>query len=528
MKTKYIYLAAAALVAVPAFAQETYLDTKLVENDLNGTARYVGMGGAMEALGADISTISTNPAGLGLFRKSQVTLSGGLLMQTGAKKRFEYDGVTGNIGGKKDNLSFDQVGLVWAIKMENHSMLNLAFQYRKSRNFDQLLNAFGNLGGASQSKLAALKYAEVQDLKKRGYASDAKYIWNAVDENFASALGTGAQGLNYLDGKSYLFGQYQKGYIGEYDFSASGNINDRVYLGLTVGIHDVNYRSNSYYTENYQQGSYGESWEELRMDGTGYDVKLGVIFCPIEASPFRIGGYVNSPIFYDLDTRGTADLRITDPASPAAPNYVDKSNGATNDFRVNTPWKFGLSLGHTVGNFLAFGATYEFADYSRIDNRYKTGEGWDYYDGYYETSASDKLMNEHTRQTLKGVSTLKLGLEFKPVSAFALRVGYNYVSPMFETSGFRDAAVASDGSRTATSTDYTNWKATNRLTLGMGYSFKSFFADLAYQYSSTKGDFYPVGNQYLSKAYNNTVTTPAATNVKNDRHQLLMTLGYRF
>lgn len=101
MKTKYIYLAAAVLVAVPAFAQETYLDTKLVENDLNGTARYVGMGGAMEALGADISTISTNPAGLGLFRKSQVTLSGGLLMQTGAKKRFEYDGVTGNIGGKK-------------------------------------------------------------------------------------------------------------------------------------------------------------------------------------------------------------------------------------------------------------------------------------------------------------------------------------------------------------------------------------------------------------------------------------------
>ncbi len=44
------------------------------------------------------------------------------------------------------------------------------------------------------------------------------------------------------------------------------------------------------------------------MDGTGYDVKLGVIVRPIEASPFRIGGYVNSPIFYDLDTRGTADL----------------------------------------------------------------------------------------------------------------------------------------------------------------------------------------------------------------------------
>lgn len=62
------------VLALPMAAQETYQNTRLLGNDLNGTARYVGMGGAMEALGADISTISTNPAGLGLFRKGQVTL----------------------------------------------------------------------------------------------------------------------------------------------------------------------------------------------------------------------------------------------------------------------------------------------------------------------------------------------------------------------------------------------------------------------------------------------------------------------
>ena len=67
---------AAALLALPAAAQETYENTKLVGNDLNGTARYVGMGGAMEALGADISTISSNPAGIGLFRHSTVNVSG--------------------------------------------------------------------------------------------------------------------------------------------------------------------------------------------------------------------------------------------------------------------------------------------------------------------------------------------------------------------------------------------------------------------------------------------------------------------
>ena len=58
------------MLTLTATAQETYQDATLLRPELNGTARYVGMGGAMEALGADISTISTNPAGIGLFRHS--------------------------------------------------------------------------------------------------------------------------------------------------------------------------------------------------------------------------------------------------------------------------------------------------------------------------------------------------------------------------------------------------------------------------------------------------------------------------
>ena len=71
-------LLALGMVSLPMAAQETYQDTKLMENELNGTARYVGMGGAMEALGADLSTMQSNPAGIGLIRKSQFALSGGL------------------------------------------------------------------------------------------------------------------------------------------------------------------------------------------------------------------------------------------------------------------------------------------------------------------------------------------------------------------------------------------------------------------------------------------------------------------
>lgn len=70
---KHILFASALVASMSATAQETYQDTKLAASQLTGTARYVGMGGAMEALGADISTISTNPAGVGLFRKNQIS-----------------------------------------------------------------------------------------------------------------------------------------------------------------------------------------------------------------------------------------------------------------------------------------------------------------------------------------------------------------------------------------------------------------------------------------------------------------------
>ncbi len=518
MKTKYVIMAALGLVAVPAAAQETYQDTKMVQNELNGTARYVGMGGAMEALGADISTISSNPAGIGLFRRRQINVSGGLVAQSGADTKFSYDNLLTQIDGNKTNASFDQVGFVWAQRTGNHSYLNLAFNYHKSRNFDQLLNAFGQLGGVSQGKLSAMKYQYAKE-----HADDASGIWNGVDENFLNAYGTDADGHMYWnDGKSYLFGQYQKGYIGTYDFNISGNINDRIYLGATMGFHDVNYRGNSYYVEKYANGSYNESWEALKIDGSGFDIKVGAIFRPVESSPFRIGAYINSPVFYDLTVKGAADL------TPNGDRTKDQGQASNYDFKLNTPWKFGLSLGHTVGNSLALGMTYEYSDYGSIDNRVKDGDYYDsWYGDYYETSSSDANMNDHTKTNLKGVSTLKLGVEYKPVANFSLRAGYNYVSPIFEKNAFRDGTVASYGSAVATSTDYTNWKSTNRLTLGLGYQAKQFSVDLAYQYTSTSGDFYPFGNEYLAYGYKETAT-PNATDVKFNRHQLLVTLGYRF
>jgi hypothetical protein len=473
----------------------------------------------MEALGADISTISTNPAGLGLFRSSQITVSGGLVAQGGATTNPSFGSIETSINGNKTNASFDQIGLVYAMRTARDSYMNFGFNYHKSRNFDQILTAANSLSYASQNKLSSVKYPIADN-----------YSWNAVDANYQKLMApvtdaSGNQvGMDYLDGTAYVFGQYQKGYIGEYDFNISGNIKDIVYLGLTFGLHDVNYRSNSYYTENLEMNTTAESWEDLRIDGTGFDVKLGAIFRPIPNSPFRIGAYIHTPTFYDLTLSAANDITMADQSGSA-----DQGQQAAYDFRVNTPWKFGVSLGHAIGKTLALGATYEYADYGSIDNRVKDGDYYDYWDGsYYSSSYSDDAMNRHTENTLKGVSTLKLGAEYKVTDQLALRVGYNYLSPMFNKDGYRDGSISSPGSAYATSTDYTNWESTNRFTFGLGYTVKKFFVDLAYQYSQTDGKFYPFMSYYSDAASPSASNIADAVNVSNKRHQALLTLGYRF
>lgn len=158
--------------------------------------------------------------------------------------------------------------------------------------------------------------------------------WTAVDANYAgynNNSGKYVPGLLYIDddrigyeeANKYLFGQYQHGYVGTYDFNVSGSVNNQVWLGLTVGIHDVHYNSNSIYSEDFVDGNYMKSYEQLKITGSGFDVKAGVIFRPVKDSPFRIGAYVNSPIFYDLKLAGDHDLTIAGKYTPES--YTDAS-----------------------------------------------------------------------------------------------------------------------------------------------------------------------------------------------------------
>ena len=517
------FLAAMSFTAVAAFGQETYENTNLVENDLNGTARYVGMGGAMDALGADISTIGTNPAGIGLFRKSQVTGTFGLVSQQDAESFSP---------GKKTNLSFDQVGFVYSTRSGTKSFLNFAFNYHKSRNFNQILSASDRLVDASQNKLTynKLRSELLYEFNNQGVPLEDRMVvsHNQLDNIYYHNLIKADDGYGYYNATGYDFNKAMRGYIGEYDVNLSGNINDRVYLGVTLGLHDVHYKGYSEYAEDMEQNRDNIEWlgvaDEREITGTGFDVKLGAIFRPIEDSPFRIGVSVATPTWYDLNTSNYT--YITD-------GQVDKGNGESYDFKLYTPWKFGLSLGHTIGNSLAIGAVYEYADYSSMDTRVIDGGYYDWYGDYIDESSSDRHMNRHTERTLKGVSTVKLGMELKPDPSIAVRFGYNYVSPMFKKDGFKDGTLQSEGSYYASSTDYVNWESTNRITCGIGYNVGNMSFDVAYQYSAQNGQFHPFMDSWgefdnCDGTYENITNYADAVKVSNKRHQLLFTMGYKF
>ena len=543
---KILSIMTAAMLGTAVSAQETYDNAQLATKDLNGTARYVGMGGAMEALGADLSTIGTNPAGIGMFRRSMVAGSFGFNSQQDAKS-------FGN--ANKTNMSFDQAGFVYSMRSGRHSMLNFGFNYTKSKNFDQILTAAGRLNNASQNKLSAMKNANgvytLQDknnglVSNSGAYSQADYLYSNVlfnhydannpnDPNNATLTDKGVivnqtTGLPvYYNATGYDFGRSTTGYIGQYDFNVSGNSNDRFYWGFTVGIYDVHYNSSSLYSESLVDGdkAIGDVAmnDERKITGTGFDVKAGLIFRPAEESPFRIGLYVHTPTWYDLTTRNYTVLN----------NNTNEAYGSTErgkssesyDFKFYTPWRFGVSLGHTVGNYLALGATYEYADYTTNDIRVNDGGEVDYWGNYYETSSRDEAMKQNIKNSLKGVHTVKLGMEFKPEKNFAVRLGYNYQSAMYNKNGFKDGSLESYGTYYASTTDYTNWKDTHRFTAGVGYNYGKFSFDLAYQYSQTNGDFYPFMS-YVDNSEPKYDNVCDAVKVSNKRNQLLFTVGYKF
>lgn len=503
MKTLKIHLLLSALVGMAgtAYAQDSYDAQTMANSDLNGTARFVAMGGALGALGGDISVMSTNPAGMAMYRKSDAAITiSELFTDKGAMDHDSY------------RMSLDQAGVVIAFDMNNPTSrglqyVNFGVNYKKKRNFfTNQLTDLRNLDGFSQTwQIADLcnmadyngYWGTMADMSASSRNHDGilnEFIVSDVDGEGNPYEYTEYVGAN---GSNAYFERCTYGANVQADINLSFNISDRFFFGASMGVYDIDYSRESFYQEYGTDGNFYDFTNWYKTKGDGFDVKLGFICRPVEDSPFRFGVTIHTPTWYRMTDANGSTLYYND-------EFVTTATNPEYDYNYRTPWLLGVSLGHTVGNFFAIGAEYEYQDMSSAKYSEIGYEDYDYF----------RNINKITKKTLKAQHTFKIGAEFKPVDEFSVRLGYNYVSSPFEKDAFR--TIGYDGYYTET--DWVNWGAINRFTFGLGYRFKGGYFDLAYQYQGQKGDFY---------AFDNGVEFQP-TQIENNRSQVMATLGFRF
>ena len=527
MKKNIVLLMFGLLTTLAINAQTIYDGVNLSAKDLNGTARFVGMGGAMGALGGDISTINTNPAGIGIYRSSEVNATFGFSSYaTGS----DYQG--NQLKSKATFGDLDNLGFVLSTQYSTQKILryiNFGFNYQRVKSFNRNMQMKGNLGDFSQTFYMANQAYGITDWNNSYTNSEIGWLYvpykvNGVqvkDVNGQLMYVTPGDYVGMYSGADVVFKSQERGGIDALDFNVSLNLSDRFYLGMTVSAYTVDYSKYSIYGEDYRNDEWYKLQTWSKIEGAGFDIKLGAIFRPVETLPLRIGLAVHTPTFYDLSYKTSAvlDADVWNylaienegkvPADAIGQYTIDTydkvGDDMTRKFHLETPWTYNLSLGYTVGSSLALGAEYEYKDYSTM----LFDDGSNFYDGY-------QFENETTNM-LKGTSTIRLGAEYKVIPQMALRLGYNYCSTIFEDNAYKNLPINS----IQTDTDFTNTESLSNYTLGIGYRGSMFYADLAYKLTAFKAKFYPFdtfdGESLVQ-----------ATKLNNTRNQVLLTLGVRF
>lgn len=519
-------------VAFAAQAQDTYTNERITNNssDVIGTARYVGMGGALGALGADISVISWNPAGIGLYRKNDIALTFG---GTWGKSYIAEE--------HRGKATFDQIGFVYNMPIDSETCpyVNFSFNFQKKINFNYNFYADNpNLGGLSQlDQLAELtEFDEGWQNNLTGLALENGFFGKTSQGNFPY----NKYGLSLRN----FYTHHSEGSLMAFDFNLSTNINNRAFLGLTVGVDKMRYIGSNFYGEDDMNGSDKyDLYNDTHITGTGINVKLGTIIRPFENSPFRVGFVVETPTWYRLRNSTTFYMKR---GSNYGNTYTDEWENLDRNknplkFNIRSPWKVRTSVGSTIGTSFAWDVDYEYAAYAGTSMGYP--DYIDEWDGSTSGNTKDVAMNQHTRDNLRGTHTLRVGLEANATKNLAFRLGYNLSTSAYEKNiSYDQYNLNSAAMDFTTSTSYMRMGATNILTLGVGYRAKNFYVDLAYKIRNQKADFYAFDTNFANSVDGDPVfleldiknktnladRTIDPVNVDLTRHAVTCTLGFKF
>ena len=537
------------------FAQGNEIDAYNISNTgLGGTARSISMGGAFGALGGDLSVISSNPAGLGIYRSSEIS---GTLDFSVSNTSTNWSGLSTN--KSKAHLAPNNFGVELYFPTSSGGIRNwnLGFSYNRVKNFNRnysmenngqpfsissyiatrATNAFEDGNGYSGIPEYDLLYEKgVYDpynnsglgghwLSILGYESGMHdNMVNGTDGVYQSSFGeidkNSGRWKAYSPGKSFL-SVAESGAIDEYNLGFGMNISDFMFFGASVSVMDINYKYRSGYEEFFDKDNgkkdnlYLNNW--LNTEGTAASVNVGVI---MNLQMLRLGVAYNSPRWYDLtdyyDAHGGTYNSAYIDEDPMMENSTPENSYSEYQFRTPEKWIFSGAV--ILGRSALISADYEIMNYGKM--KYSVDK---YLNGSLVQATNDYINEDYTL-----AHTFKIGAEIKINPQFAVRAGYMIqTSPMRNQLANNKMEVLPNGTIphfTVTS------NPTNYYTAGAGYRFTpNIYMDMACVFRYNSSDAYAFSNTYYNEPKYDIVpitSAPATLTTKDIR--MVFTLGYKF
>ena len=520
------------------FAQGNEIDAFTLSNtELGGTARSMAMGGAFGALGGDLSVIGNNPAGLGIYRSSEVS---GTLDVSRINTSTDWSGISTDQGKSLFTPTNFAFSLYFPTGSGGVQSWSFGFSYNRLKNFKRSFqmqnrgqeysmadfaawrasNAFGYGKGITLDELTLRdsydpynnNFLSGEWLPILGYESGMYDHFAGGANEYQSAFGRESSGQWQIDSPtSSSLRMNENGYMDEYNIGFVLNISDFFFLGASILVTDMDYRLSSFYDDEF---SYNNGKDYLYLDnrlntkGTGVSANIGVI---TNLEMIRLGVAYNSPRLYDLTdyygAKGGTDIRSFD-----VPKMDDQTpDNSYSEYRFRSPDKWIFSGAFIFGQSALISADYELTDYRKMLFSDRDGRA------VYET-------NDYIDEDYTWGHTIKLGAEIKPSRQFALRAGYAMqTSPMREHLSNNDVEVLPAG----TVPHFTTLsKPTHYITAGVGFRFSpNFYMDMTWVYRYNNSNAYAFSNTY-NRSTVDVYSTPAKLLTKTTR--LALTLGYKF
>lgn len=583
MRTKIGAISVMLALGIQAYGQSAMGSYNLAQPDMKGTARYMGMAGAFGALGGDLTAISQNPGGIGVYRSSDIGFTLDLDLQSSNTREMALNqGGNWQPFGQKYSINktkflLNNIGAVFTLKLSNDVLpnLNFGFTYNKGASFNRTYG--GNFNSLQNSMSNYIAYTSEYDeiSEPEVWWNDNINPWNPGGDYYAAPWmnilayqagivnpdaspsgGTDWYGLwqEYMNHPgttgSGSFLMNEQGGTNDFNIVLGGNLYDKLYWGMNFQISNINYRLNSYWSEYLDNALYYSgvskdleignfNWDyngAYTMSGTGFSYQLGLIFKPVQA--LRLGFSFHTPTWYSLKEEFYGQINTHEPGKSFLTMANDGIPGYTN-YNMRTPWKILASVAGVVGNKLILSFDYEWANYGKsrfyeptyYDGSFYDGPYWDWYSatragevryGYIDYGNPYADINSAISTYYRSTNTFRFGVEFKPINALSIRAGYSHVTSPISKETLDNYWYVDTSSL---SPSYRLDQATNYITCGLGYRSGHFYVDLAYVYKHMTSDYHAYTNYPVVSSYDG-YSPQSKVSLRNN--QIVLSAGYRF